>query len=143
MQYTHETATVSFIKGDYAFLETVSAESSCSKCSSRSSCGSLSFFNRPASHLRVKNTIDLKAGDSVVLALGTNKILFGTVVMYLLPLLVLFLFAAIGKSFGSELFSIVAGLCGLFGSLLLIKKFVKKASVAKGFEPTIIRKVTL
>lgn len=140
MQLAQETAIVSFIKDNYAYLKTAST-SSCSKCSAQSSCGSLSFIKRPDSHLRVENTLNLKPGDSVVIGLATDKLLLGSVLMYLLPLFSLFIFAAIGKNIGGELLSIGVGLSGLLGSLLLVKKFVKKSKIANHFKPKLIRKV--
>lgn len=141
MQLAEETAIVSFIEGNYAFLETGGAESSCNKCSARSSCGSVTLVKRSESHLRIKNSLKLKAGDTVVLGLSTDKLLFGTVLIYLLPLFALFIFAALGKYLGGELYSSIAGIGGLFISLFLIRKYVKQTKVIKQFTPKVIHKV--
>lgn len=140
MQVTQETATVSFIKGDFAYLETGST-SVCGSCSAKSSCGSFSFLKRSNSFLRVVNTLNLKSGDSVIVGLATNKLLLGSVLMYLLPLLMFFLFAFVGKVAGGETTSIIAGIVGLLGGLLVLKRVVGRSNVAKQFEPKVIRKV--
>lgn len=141
MQLAEEIAIVSFIEGDYAFLETGGAESSCNKCSARRSCGSVTLVKRSESHLRIKNSLNLKEGDAVVLGLSTDKLLFGTVLIYLLPLFALFIFAALGKYLGGELYSSILGVGGLFVSLFLIKKYVKQRKVIKQFTPKMIHKV--
>lgn len=141
MQLAEETAIVSFIEGDYAFLETGRGVASCNKCSARSSCASVTLVKRSESHLRIKNSLNLKAGDTVILGLSTDKLLFGTVLIYLLPLFALFVCAAVGKHLGGELYSAIAGICGLFVSLFLIRKFVKQKKVIKQFTPHIIHTV--
>ena len=141
MHLSKETATVSFIKDGYAFLETGGVESACGKCSARFSCSSMALVSKSSSHLKIKNSTDLKAGDAVSLGLATDKLLFGTMLMYLLPLLVLFIFAAAGKYFGGELVSSIAGISGLFISLMWVKKFLSQKRVIKSFTPTIVSEV--
>ena len=140
MQISKKTAIVSFIKDGEAFLKTDDS-SSCSKCSARSSCSSFNFFEKSSTYLRIKNTKNLDVGDSVNIGLTTDRLLLGTVIMYFLPLLALFLFAAVGKSYGGELYSILAGLSGFSISLLFIKRYMSKNKVIKQFTPKILDKV--
>ncbi len=138
MSLAEEPATVSFVKGGYAYLKTDNA-SACSSCSAKSSCGSKTFsLSDPEYTLRVKNTLNLKKGDSVVLALESNKLLFGTIIIYILPLLMLFIFAFIAKVLFGEIASIAGGVLGLLGSLLFIRKFIFNSEIVKRFEPTVI-----
>jgi len=140
MQLTEERATVSYIEGEHAFLET-EGSSACGSCSSQSSCGSVRLIKRPSSYLKIQNTLNLEAGDLVVLGLAPEKLLFSTILVYLLPLFSLFFFALIGKTLGGELLSIIAGVAGLLLSLVFIKKFLGRSDVARSFEPQLIRVV--
>jgi len=119
-------------------------DSGCGSCASKSTCGSFSFFKfgkKPDTHLQILNTHNLKVGDSVILSMGADKLLLGSVLVYLLPLFALFISAAIGKVLGGELVSIGLGIMGLFAGLLLVKKILGTANLAKQFRPKILRKV--
>jgi len=140
MSLAEEPATVSFVKGGYAYLKTENA-SACSSCSAKSSCGSKTLSLSDAEYtLRVKNTLNLKKGDSVVLALESNTLLFGTIIIYILPLLMLFISAFIAKVLVGEIASIFGGVLGLLGGLIFIRKFIFNSKIAKQFKPTIIYK---
>lgn len=139
MQLEQTTATVVKVDGDCAFLKT-NQQSSCGECSSKSSCGSVKLFSFvPESkyNIKVKNTLDLKAGDSVRLEMESARLLQGTLLLYLLPLLSLFVFAALGKYVGGEGVSILAGLSGLFIALFVVKKFVSQKPVSQQFVPKV------
>lgn len=139
-ELAEEIATVSFIDDSYAYLKAESA-SACSSCAAKSSCGARTISKPSSSYnLRVKNTLNLKEGDSVIVGLSSNKLLFGSVVLYILPLLMLFLFAFIGKTYFGEVASIFAGIFGLLAGLLFIRHSISKGGVEKQFEPIIIRR---
>ncbi len=142
MQFAEETAVVSSVDGDFVFLETQNS-ASCSNCSSKSGCGSVSsiFTFKPKNKLRVNNTLGLKKGDSVIVALASDKLLIATVLMYLSPLILLFTFSLIAKFLIGETASILAGLCGLFVGLLWVKRFTQQSVIAKQFEPKLVRKI--
>ena len=142
MSLAEEIATVSFIEGDYAYLKAESV-SACSSCSAKSACGAKTISKSDSAYnLRVKNTLNLKKGDSVILALESNKLLLGTAIMYILPLIMLFISAYLGKVTFGETGSIIGGVFGLLGGLLLIRKMIFKGGEAKQFEPTVIQKVS-
>ena len=141
MRYLQETAIVSHTEGDFAFLKTDSS-SQCGHCDSKSSCGSLSLFNvTPKTDLKVENTLGLIEGDSVVVALPSNRLLLGTLLIYLFPLLSLLLFSVIGRMVGGETVSILAGFGGFFASLIIVKKLISHQSLASKFNPKLLRKV--
>ena len=142
MQFAEETAVVSYLDGDFVFIETQNS-ASCGNCASKSGCGSVSsiFTFKPRNKLRVHNTLGLKEGDSVIVTLASNKLLMATILMYLFPLILLFTFSLIAKLLIGETASILAGLCGLFVGLLWVKLFTKQSSIAKKFEPILVRKI--
>ena len=142
MQFAEETAIVSQLDGDFVLLETQN-NGSCGNCSSKTGCGSVSsiFTFKPRNKLRINNTLGLKQGDSVVVAMAADKLLMATVLMYLTPLFLLFTFSLIAKLLIGETASIAAGLSGLFIGLIWVKRFTQQSTVAKQFEPKLIRKV--
>jgi len=142
VQFTEETALVSHVEGNFVFLETQN-NGSCGNCSSKTGCGSVSsiFTFKPRNKLKINNTLELEQGDSVIVAMAADKLLMATVLMYLSPLILLFIFSLIAKLLMGETASIVAGLCGLFIGLLLVKQFTQKSAVAEQFQPKLIRKI--
>lgn len=139
---SQEIAEVSYIDGEYVFLKTAN-QASCGECSSKASCGSVKLFKPlvESEEIKIKNTLDLKEGDSVVLALPPSKLLLGTFLVYLFPLFSLMVFAVLGKIIGGEVISILAGLAGLGISLVLVNKYVAKKVVSQQFTPEILEKV--
>ncbi len=137
-----EMAEVSHTEGEYAFLKT-SNKTSCGECPSKASCGSVKFFKPVVDNdiIKIKNTLDLKEGDSVVLELPPSKLLLGTFLVYLLPLIALMFFAVLGKMIGGEGISIILGLVGLGLSLVLVKKYLAKKAVSQQFMPTVMPKI--
>ena len=142
MQYAEETAVVRKVDGEFAFLETQS-NGSCGNCSSKSGCSNvLSIFAlRPRNKLKVNNILALREGDSVVIAISSNELLLATFLMYLLPLILLFIFSLIAKLFIGESASIIAGFFGLIVGLIWVKRYSQQTDVEKRFQPELIRKV--
>jgi sigma-E factor negative regulatory protein RseC len=137
-----EVAEVSYVEGEFVFLKT-SNQSSCSECSSKSSCGSARLFKPlvEAQEFKIKNTLGLKVGDSVVLGLPPSTLLQGTFLVYLIPLFTLILFAVLGKIIGGEGISIIAGVAGLVISLLMVNKYLSKRVITEQFTPKMLEKV--
>jgi len=143
MQLIRETAIVSHIKDEYAYL-IIQKNSACGSCASKSSCSNSALQEiKPKSNniLRVSNDLSLQEGDTVILGLKPNKLLLATVLMYILPLVVFIVFAAVAKVLGGERASIAAGLAGFFLGLFILKKFIKQPHVARQFQPKILSKV--
>ena len=142
MQFAEETAIVSEVEGDFVLLKTQN-NGSCGNCSSKSGCGNISsiFSFKPRSALKISNTLQLKEGDSVVVAMSPSNLLLATILMYLMPLLLLFLFSIVAKSIWGENASIAAGLAGLGVGLLWVKKYTQQSNVSDMFQPKLVRKV--
>jgi len=139
-----EIAEVSYIDGDYVFLKT-SNKTSCGECPSKGSCGSVKLFKPLVDNdvIKIKNTLDLKLkeGDSVTLSLPPSKLLLGTFLVYLIPLIALIIFSVLGKMIAGESASILAGIAGLGISLFLVKKFLAKKTVSQQFTPDLAPRV--
>ena len=141
----HELAKISNIDGDYVFLK-VSKKTSCGECASKSSCGNVKLFKSVVENDVIKvgennNKLDLKAGDSVFLALPSSKLLKGSSLVYLFPLCSMMFLAVLGKALFGEGMSIIAGLFGLASSLFWVRIYLSKKSVSEQFIPKILQKV--
>ena len=120
-----ETAIVERSEKGYIWIRPSGSASECGSCESSGSCsssflGSL-FQDRASKSIRVKNTINAKVNDTVVLGIHPQGLLSGSALIYLLPIAGLFLFAAMGKLLFGELLSIALGLFGLVFGLFLSK----------------------
>lgn len=142
MTFAEEKAVVSYTEGEFAFLETHN-NPSCDNCSSKSGCGQVSsiFTFKPKNKLKVNNTFNLKAGDEVIVAMPYDKLLKATFLMYVLPLLLLFMFALIAKLALGEPASMIAGILGLLTGLLLVNKYSQQKIIADQYRPKLIRKI--
>ena len=141
---TEEKATVSKIDGDFAFLE-AQYNGSCENCTSKTGCGQVNsifkFKTKNKLKIKIHSTLNLKVDDEVIVALPTDKLLKATIMMYLSPLILLFTFSLFAKLMFSETASILMGVFGLLLGLFLVNHYARNQSVAKEFEPKIVRKV--
>jgi len=142
MQFTEETAIVSHLEGDFAFLKTQNNKS-CGNCTSKFACGNVPslFAFKPKNKLKVNNSLQLKAGDSVLIGMSSVGLLKATLLMYLSPLLLMFLFSIVAKLILGEIASIVFGLVGLFLGLFFVRQYTQQKTVAEQFHPKLIRKI--
>jgi len=125
-----EMATVVAVDGENAWVETT-RQSSCGGCESSSGCGTATFSkvlgNRPF-RVQVKNPLHAKIGEQVTIAVSENGLMKGAALLYMVPLLSLFLFALIGQWvmtawFGvmQEWVVVVAGVAGAYAVVLWMK----------------------
>ena len=127
-----EVAKVISVDGQYAYVE-VTRTSSCNSCNAKQACGTASLtswfrFQPPA--LKLKNTINTRPGDEVIVALPEQTMLAGSFMLYIIPLLMLIL-VGIGLDFvlslffqfETELIQVIGGLTGLVTGLLIVKKY--------------------
>lgn len=135
-----EDAYVSEVAPGQVWVEK-SRQSTCSGC--QEACPS-SLAGRAISEksvrLAIQTDLPLSPGDKVVIGVSENALAKGSLFIYLLPLLVFFAGASLGKYLvGSDLAAVFAGVCGLalcytgFKALRLFDR--------KGYQPVILRKI--
>ena len=142
MDFTQEEAVVNEVDNDFVYLST--NNSSCKSCSSQSGCSSFSFFsNTPSRSLKVLNSLSLEKGDRVMVELKTDKLVLGTLLVYILPLVSLLFFSILGKLFLGEGFSILLGIAGFFLSLFITKSIMSNKGLSDQFEPKLLKKIII
>lgn len=119
------------VDGDMALIQVTPVASSCGKCGDKGGCGK---SQAAPSRYTVRNRIGARPGDAVIVAVPEGAVLKAAMLAYLLPLLFVFVGAAIGSAWDSEGIATVAGAAiGLAGGLILPR--ILNAYFGSGREP--------
>jgi sigma-E factor negative regulatory protein RseC len=90
----------------------------------------------------VDNTLGVKVGDQVVVAVEESALVQGSLLMYLLPLLFMFALGIIGEYlFASELLTVLASLLGLSLGMLLVRYVLLQSHLKSSIQPHLVRRV--
>ncbi len=123
-----EHGIVIAVEGTHAWVET-SLKSSCSHCTT-TSCGTgalATHFSKRSTSIRVENSQNANPGDAVIIGLDESSVLQASALVYMLPLITLFLGAYLGflggdSAASAELLSITGGVIGLIAGLFMVAK---------------------
>ncbi len=101
-------------------------KSTCSGCAAKQGCGTGILENHVGkrfSRIAIDKRETVNVGQQMQLAIPEEALLQGAFMMYLVPLLSMFLFAGIATSLGATtLLETIAGITGLIAGLFLVKK---------------------
>lgn len=145
-----EFGTVVQVDGERACVEVLRV-SACGSCSARQGCGTGSlaklFGVRPL-QLWMRNEIDARVGDRVVLGIEEGALVSGSLMVYLLPLIALLACAAAGQAVATGLgiengepFALLGGLGGLAAALGWLRSFGMGSEAQRRFEPILVRRL--
>ena len=118
--------------------------STCSGCSVRSGCGQglvdrLGIRERRGLILALCD-LRLSVGDTVVVGIRESVLLHGAVLVYLFPLIMLFIFAVIASQLSApEPYVMLAGLGGFLVAWLLVRKRSQQTSIDPALQPVVLR----
>ena len=138
-----ENGVVTRADSSRAWVKTIRTEA-CEHCASKDSCGSSGSFEEVI--ITVKNTINVKTGDHVIVGLETNPMLLLTFFLYVFPIISLTIGAIIGNSIALSLHkdpSLVSMAIGFlfFGlAFCLIRLKNNSLSKKKKLQPFLVRK---
>lgn len=130
------------IDSQEAWVKTVKS-GSCEGCSARGSCHSLS--DSGAMEVNAINEAGAKVGDRIVLSFETSSLLKATFLLYVFPILLLVIGAAIGQetapffNFNPSGFSAIIGFSFFFAAVLVIKVKANKMAKKNEYRPKIIK----
>jgi sigma-E factor negative regulatory protein RseC len=125
-----------------AWVKTIKS-GTCEGCSARGSCHSLS--DRGEMEVKAINEAGAKVGDRIVLSFETASLLKATFLLYVFPILLLIIGAAIGQetapyfNFNPSGFSAIIGFSFFFAAVLIIKVKANKLAKKKEYRPKIIK----
>lgn len=125
-----------------AWIKTVKS-GDCAGCSARGSCHAMG--NSDEMEVEAINEAGAKAGDRIVLSFETSSLLKATFLLYVFPILLLIVGAAIGHTtapnfdFNPSGFSAIMGFIFFFAAVLVVKARANKMAKKKEYRPKVIK----
>jgi sigma-E factor negative regulatory protein RseC len=108
-------------------------QSTCSGCAAKQGCGTGLLENHVGKRfsriaIEKKDTVNL--GQQMQLAIPEEALLQGAFIMYMIPLLFMFLFALVATSLGATTWlETISGISGLFAGLFIVKSKLKNKKI--------------
>jgi len=137
-----EQGIVIKIDSGEAWVKTVRS-GNCAGCSARGSCHSMGADDQV--EVKAINEADAKVGDRIVLSFKASSLLKATFLLYVFPILLLIIGAAVGQEmaatfdFNPSGFSAILGFVFFFGALLIIKTTANKLARKTEYRPKVIK----
>jgi sigma-E factor negative regulatory protein RseC len=125
-----------------AWVKTVRS-SACEGCTAKGSCHSMAGGNEM--EVKALNTAGARAGDRVVLSFETASLLKATFLIYVFPIILLIVGAAIGQmlafliGFSPSALSVLLGFVFFFTGLFIIKARANKMAKKNAYQPKITK----
>ncbi len=125
-----------------AWVKTVKS-GDCAGCSARGSCHAMGTDDE--TEVKAINEAGAKVGDRIVLSFETSSLLKATFLLYVFPILLLIIGAAIGHELASKFnfdpsgFSAISGFIFFFAAVLIIKTAANKLAKKNEYRPKIIK----
>jgi len=140
-------ATVVKLEHAVAYVQ-AERKSSCSGCS-ESNCGTsvlANFLGLKAPLYRARNEVGAKVGDRVVVGMNESGLFKGTLLLYILPLLLLFAGALVGSALAATAdardgYSVVGAAIGLAAGFIGLKLFSARLGQGKQYQPVILSRI--
>lgn len=132
----------------YAWVKT-QRQSSCGQCGASKGCGTASLaqvLGQKYNEIRVINHLNAKVGDHVVIGLEEQALVRSSLLLYLLPLLTMFI-AAIGLEWlgqvwhwpSNDLYTMGAGLLGLLFGLAGVQFWSRHLADDSRYQPVLLK----
>ncbi|MGM0679626.1 MAG: SoxR reducing system RseC family protein, partial [Pseudomonadota bacterium] len=126
-------------------------KTACGQCQVNKGCGTAvlaSVVGQKVSHMRVLNPIRARKGESVVIGLNESAMVNGSLAVYLVPLLSLFLFAITGKVLAEQLMinavegvSILFAVFGMVLAIAWLRAFNRRVANDSRYQPVILQRM--
>ncbi len=146
-----EQAVVIAIKNNETWIET-QRKSSCGQCSANKACGTAvlsKVVGKKMATMRAINKIGANVGDTVLVSLNENSLLKGAFMVYMLPLLFMFVFSFVAAFLQQQLSTdgdglvILFAIAGFVAGLWRVKRFSSSISHDEAYQPVIYKKLLL
>ncbi|MFH1729748.1 MAG: SoxR reducing system RseC family protein [Pseudomonadota bacterium] len=138
---SREQAFVHKTKEDVAIVY-VKRSTACEHCNSKSVCQTI---DSGMNEIKVKNSISAKEGDTVIIELGSTKVVKASLLVYGLPIFSFLIGAIFGFSFSNILSiskdsaALIFGFSAVCISIVIIKLVSNKLEKSGTFTPDIIK----
>lgn len=144
-----EQAQVIEVKDNELLLQ-AQTQSACGACSANKGCGTSllsKVVGRKLSRFHAENTVGANVGDTVIVAISEEALLKGSFMMYLVPLLGMFLMALLAD-FGltetlqyRDLLIAFFAIAGFAAGALLARIYFSTPGNASSYAPVVLRKI--
>lgn len=139
-----ENAVVIDVNEQQVLLET-QRKSACQSCSVKSGCGTSTLskvVGQRSSQFAVDKTLDVKIGDTVVVAIDENALVQGSLLIYLFPLIFMMMFGILVEYFfANELITILSVVVSFILAMILVRTVMSGSGLKKSIHPHLIRRV--
>ncbi|MBW1650012.1 MAG: SoxR reducing system RseC family protein [Deltaproteobacteria bacterium] len=128
---------------DIATIKTLRS-AACKSCDHKKNCGSAPG-NENEMHVKVKNRLGVKIGDTVIITIKTTSLLKVAFLLYIFPILCMILGAVMGRKLApsfildESLASVLSGAIFFGASFFLIRRKGKKMAFKEEYAPAILR----
>ena len=143
-----ESASIVELGDGFVWVET-RRQTSCGSCAVNKGCGTAVIskaLGRYRTRIKALNSLSVTIGDEVIIGIRENTLLLGSLAVYMLPLVFMLLAGFIGEVLAvnagivADWPGVTAGLTGLFLGFVWLRKFSKKISADKNYQPVVLRK---
>lgn len=144
-----EQAVVISCEGEFAWVET-QRQTACGQCAVNKGCGTsvlAQVLGNRRTRVRAINPKGARAGDTVVIGLEEGAFLRGSMAVYLLPLLTLFLGGLFGEMIagrmvpGQEWPVLLGALAGGLLGMWWLRRFSQRIMQDRRYQPVILSRV--
>ena len=119
-------------------------QTACQSCAARKGCGQSALAKlgqQHKNHVRALNAFDLDVGDEVIIGVPEDVVMKGTLIAYLMPLVLMLVAAITADSFTQEdLWVALSGLAGLAVGFGLVRVHFHAVSRDRRYQPVVLRR---
>jgi sigma-E factor negative regulatory protein RseC len=144
-----ERAQVVEIKGSTLVLQ-AQRQSACSACSASSGCGTSVLsrvVGRKFTRFQAENNVNARVGDTVIVAIPEDTLVKGSLVMYLVPILGMFVTGLLAdysldpaSSYRDIMIALIA-VAGFAGGAFVARKYFSSHATTHRYTPVVLRKI--
>ncbi len=147
-----EHAQVIALENNDVWVET-QRRSACGQCAANKGCGTATLakvLGNKRSRVRTLNpqATSVAIGDEVIIGINEQALVRGSLVVYTVPLLMLFVFGFLGQLLSTQLLMtnqdilpIVLGLSGLLLGFVWVRRFTRQIADDVRYQPVLLRRV--
>ncbi|MBL1276218.1 MAG: SoxR reducing system RseC family protein [Ectothiorhodospiraceae bacterium] len=147
-----EHALVVALNAEGVWVET-QRRSVCGSCAVNKGCGTATLakvLGNKRSQVRALNpkSTSVTVGDEVIIGINEQALVRGSLAVYIVPLLALFVFGVLGQMLGTQLLieshegmTIVFSLIGLALGFAWVSRFTRRIGGDRRYQPVLLRRV--
>jgi len=149
-----EHAQVIALENSDVWVET-QRRSACGQCAANKGCGTATLakvLGNKRSRVRTLNpqATSVAVGDEVIIGINEQALVRGSLAVYTVPLLMLFVFGFLGQLLTAQLLitnqdilPVVLGLSGLLLGFVWVRRFTRVIASDVRYQPVLLRRVSI